>query len=148
MTKPLIKIPDIAYSIEGGLIKLEQSTGYGEFTIVELHKIHLQLLAEQMGLIEPVHQAHMSEVVNDEITELFWELEDHWQAICKDRHMDLDHMANAKSLYGKLYSICRLIGLDPASLSNLESIKAEAAPTLCKLPVGHTKVAANQGSLT
>ena len=58
MTKPLTKIPDIAYSIEGDLITLEQSTGCGEFTLVELHKIHLELLAEQMGLYKPVHQAH------------------------------------------------------------------------------------------
>lgn len=77
MTKPLIKIPDIAYSIQGDLIKIEQSTGCGEFTIVELHKIHIQLLAEQMALVKPIHQAQMSEVVNEEIEELFWGLEDH-----------------------------------------------------------------------
>ncbi|APB98763.1 hypothetical protein A4F89_05150 [Polynucleobacter asymbioticus] len=134
MNKPLTKIPDIAYSIEGDLITMEQSTGCGEFSIVEIHKIHLQLLAEQMGLVEPVHQAHMSEVVNDEITELFWSLENHWQAICKDKHMDPDHMVEAKNLYNKLYSICRLIGLDPASLSNLghESDKPIYPPTCAK----------------
>jgi len=38
MTKLLNKIPDIAYSIEGDLIEIEQSTGCGEFTIVELIK--------------------------------------------------------------------------------------------------------------
>ena len=72
-----------------------------------------------MGLVEPVTQAHMSKVVNDELTEIFWALEDHWQVLCKDKHVDLDHLVEAKHLYQKLYSICRLIGLDPASLSNL-----------------------------
>jgi len=118
MTKPLIKIPDIAYSIEGDLITLEQSAGC-EFTLVELHRIHLQLLAEQMGLVKPVHQAHMSEVVNSEMSELFEAMENHWQSVCNDRHMDLEHMVDAKNVYLKLYSICRLIGLDPESLSNL-----------------------------
>lgn len=129
MTKLLIKIPDIAYSIQGDLIEIEQSIGCGEFTIIELHKIHLQLLAEQMGYVKPIHQAHMSEVVEAEISELFWGLEDHWQAICNDRHIDLDHMVEAKNLYNKLYSICRLIGLDPQSLSNLgrESDKPRGA---------------------
>ena len=37
MTKPLTKIPDIAYSIEGDLIKIEQSTGCGEFTYIEIY---------------------------------------------------------------------------------------------------------------
>jgi len=121
MTKQFIKIPDIAYSIEGDLIELEQSTGCGEFTIVELHKIHLQLLAEQMGLYKPVHKAHMSKVVEEELTELFWELEDHWQALGRDKHADPDRLIEARQLYNKLYSICRLIGLDPALLSNLDS---------------------------
>ena len=139
MTKPFIKIPDIAYSIEGDLIELEQSTGAGEFTYVEIHKIHLELLAEQMGLYKPVHQAHMSEVVKAEIAELFWNLEDHWQALCSSGRVDIEHLDDSKSLYNKLYSICRLIGLNPASLSNLESNKAEAAPTLSKSPVSPTK---------
>ena len=147
MTKSLTQIPDIAYAIDGDLIKIEQSTGCGEFTYIGLHKIHVQLLAEQMDLVKPVHMAHMSAVVNDEMRELFWGLEDHWQVICKDKHMDPDHMVEAKNLYNKIYSVCRLIGLDPASLSNLESIKVEAAPTICKLPVGHTKVKANQDLL-
>ena len=121
MTKPLTKIPDIAYSIEGDLIKIEQSTGCGEFTYIDLHKIHVQLFAEQMLLVKPVHIAHMSQVVEAEISELFWALEDHWQSVCNDKHMDLDHMTDSKNLYQKLYSICRLIGLDPESLSNLEA---------------------------
>ena len=129
MTNQKNKIPDIAYSIEGDLVEIEQSTGCGEFTILEIHKIHLQLIAEEMDLYKPVHQAHMSEVVEAEISELFWDLEDHWQSVCKDKYMDPDHMVEARNLYNKLYSICRLIGLDPASLSNLKNNKAEATPT-------------------
>ena len=129
MTNQKNKIPDIAYSIEGDLVEIEQSTGCGEFTIVEIHKIHLQLIAEEMGLYKPVHQTHMSEVVEAEISELFWGLEDHLQSVCNDKHMDPDHMVEARNLYNKLYSICRLIGLDPASLSNLKNNKAEATPT-------------------
>lgn len=139
MTKEFIKIPDIAYSIEGDLIELEQSTGAGEFTYVEIHKIHLELLAEQMGLYKPVHQAHMSEVVKAEIAELFWGLEDHWRSLCNSGRVDIEHMVDSKNLYNNLYSICRLIGLDPASLSNLESNKSEATPTLSKSPVSPKK---------
>ena len=148
MTKPLTHIPDIAYSIEGDLIKIEQSTGCGEFTYIDLHKIHVQLFAEQMLLVKPVHIAHMSQVVEAEISELFWALEDHWQSVCNDKHMDLDHMTDSKNLYNKLYSICRLIGLDPASLSNLghESDKPIYPPTSAKED-SIAKATAKQGAL-
>ena len=72
MTKQFIKIPDIAYSIDGDIVNIEQSTGCGEFTIVEIHKIHLELMAEEMGLFMPIHQVTMSDVENEEIKELFW----------------------------------------------------------------------------
>ena len=120
MTKQFIKIPDIAYSIDGDIVNIEQSTGCGEFTIVEIHKIHLKLMAEEMGLFMPIHQVTMSDVVNEEIKELFWMHEEHWQSVCNDRHVDLEHMVDAKNIYQKLFSLCRLIGLDPESLSNLE----------------------------
>ena len=145
MTNQKNKIPDIAYSIEGDLVEIEQSTGCGEFTIVEIHKIHLQLIAEEMGLYKPVHQTHMSEVVEAEISELFWGLEDHLQSVCNDKHMDPDHMVEARNLYNKLYSICRLIGLDPASLSNLKNNKAEA--TLTSKPPAPKAKQAEQGVL-
>ena len=154
MTKPLTKIPDIAYSIEGDLITLEQSTGCGEFTIVELHKIHLQLLAEQMLIVKPVHVADMSEVVEAEMSELFWALEDHWQSVCKDSRMDIDHMTDSKNLYNKLYSILRLMGLDPDLLSNLENSSDKPIyppPTFPKdnsvTPKPKANVQSKQGSL-
>ena len=147
MTNQKNKIPDIAYSIEGDLVEIEQSTGCGEFTIVEIHKIHLQLIAEEMGLYKPVHQTHMSEVVEAEISELFWGLEDHLQSVCNDKHMDPDHMVEARNLYNKLYSICRLIGLDPESLSNLESNEVETTPTASKSPVSPSEAPSKGANL-
>ena len=99
MTKQFIKIPDIAYSIDGDIVNIEQSTGCGEFTIVEIHKIHLKLMAEEMGLFMTIHQVTMSDVVNEEIKELFWMHEEHWQSVCNDRHVDLEHMVDAKNIY-------------------------------------------------
>jgi flagellar biosynthesis regulator FlbT len=154
MTKPLTQIPDIAYSIEGDLIKIEQSTGCGEFTYIDLHKIHVQLFAEQMLLVKPVHIAHMSDVVNEEIKELFWMHEAHWQSVCNDRHMDLEHMVDAKNIYQKLFSLCRLIGLDPESLSNLEDANEKPIyppPSIPKVnaitPKPKANAESNQGSL-
>ena len=142
MTKLLTKIPDIAYSIKEDLIEIEQSTGLGEFTIVGLHKIHLQLLAEQMGLFKPIHQVHMGVVVNEEMRELFWSLEDHWQSLCNSGRVDIEHMVDSKNLYNKLYSICRLIGLDPDSLSNLEAQDGEPG-----YPTTSTKKDANSQAI-
>ena len=154
MTKPLTQIPDIAYAIDGDLIKIEQSTGCGEFTYVDLHKIHIQLLAEQMLSVKPVHVADMGEVVEAEMSELFWALEDHWQSVCKDSRMDIDHMTDSKNLYNKLYSILRLMGLDPESLSNLEDASEKPIyppPSIPKdnviTPKTKAKADSNQGSL-
>jgi len=154
MTKPLTKIPDIAYSIEGDLIKIEQSTGCGEFTYIDLHKIHVQLLAEQMLLAKPVHVADMGAIVTEEIKELFWMHEAHWQSVCKDRHMDLEHMVDSKNIYQKLVSLCRLIGLDPDLLSNLENSSDKPIyppPTFPKdnsvTPKPKANVQSKQGSL-
>jgi len=47
---PLTRITDLAYQIDGDLITLEQSTGYGEATMIELHRLHLQHLAEQLNI--------------------------------------------------------------------------------------------------
>ena len=154
MTKPLTQIPDIAYSIDGDLIKIEQSTGCGEFTYIDLHKIHVQLFAEQMLFVKPVHIAHMSAVVNDEMRELFWNLEEHWQALCTSGRVDIEHMVDSKNLYDKLYSICRLMGLDPASLSQIDSENEKPIyppPSIPKVnaitPKPKANAESNQGSL-
>ena len=128
MTEKLTQIYDMAYAMLNDEVRIEQ-TNCGETDLVILHRIHVKLLAEEMGLTAPDNTAHMSEVVEAEISELFWGLGDHWQSVCNDKHMDPDHMVEARNLYNKLYSICRLIGLDPASLSNLKNNKAEATPT-------------------
>ena len=120
MTKRPTKIPDIAYSVEDDLIEIQQSTGCGEFAIVELHKIHLQLLAEKMGLIEPDNTAHMGKVVKAELSELLDAIGEHWDYLANDKHVDVEHIIKARTVYEKANSICRMVGLDSAILSGFQ----------------------------
>ena len=46
----MTRIPDIAFEIDGDLINLEQDLGCGEVDRIQLHRIHLQLIAGQLGL--------------------------------------------------------------------------------------------------
>lgn len=50
---PLTNIPDLAFEIDGDLIRLRQDAGCGEEHIVDLHPLHLRHLAEQAGLLAP-----------------------------------------------------------------------------------------------
>lgn len=45
------KIYDLAFEIEGENIRLEQDAGIGEIHVIDLHMIHLRLLAERAGLL-------------------------------------------------------------------------------------------------
>lgn len=45
----MTQIPDIAFEIDGDLVRIEQSAGCGEVTSVDLHRLHLRHLAELMG---------------------------------------------------------------------------------------------------
>ena len=49
---PLTQIPDIAYELleDGDTVRLEQSTGCGEATSLDLHRIHLEHLAGLMNI--------------------------------------------------------------------------------------------------
>lgn len=47
----MTKIYDLAYEINGDTINLEQDLGCGEVSRVDLHPIHLRLLAEEAGLL-------------------------------------------------------------------------------------------------
>lgn len=47
----MIKIQDIAFEIDGDLVNIEQDAGCGEVHYVQLHRLHLQHLAEKMGMV-------------------------------------------------------------------------------------------------
>lgn len=49
----LTKIYDLAYEISGDTINLEQDMGCGEVSRMDLHPIHLRLLAEEAGILAP-----------------------------------------------------------------------------------------------
>jgi hypothetical protein len=45
--------PDVSLEfMEGGLVRIEQSAGSGETAIVDLHAVHVQFIAERMGLLK------------------------------------------------------------------------------------------------
>lgn len=50
----MTKIFDIAYEVGGDSVLLEQDMGCGEVHRIELHMIHLRLLAEKTGLVPAV----------------------------------------------------------------------------------------------
>lgn len=125
MTKLFTKIPDIAYFINGDIIDIEQSLDCGMTTVIKVHKIHLELMAQEMGIIQHDQTARMGEVLEEELKELFWEIEELWQSICAGRHMDLEYMTASKGVWRKMYSICRIAGLDPASLSAVVQRESE-----------------------
>ncbi len=50
----LTKIYDIAYEVDAaGNVQLEQDAGFGEVSRIELHPIHVRLLAERVGILAP-----------------------------------------------------------------------------------------------
>lgn len=49
----LTRIEDLAFEIEGDTITLEQGYATGQVDRVALHRVHLQHLAEKMGLLQP-----------------------------------------------------------------------------------------------
>ena len=110
MTKQFIKVPDMAYSINGDLIEIEQSTGCGEHTLVELHKIHIKLIAEEMNLIEPDNTARMSELVKAELVELLEAISELWGDIGDKEYTDFAMLTDAKTLHQRALSICRIAG--------------------------------------
>jgi hypothetical protein len=50
----MTKLYDLAYEVDGaGNVQLEQEAGFGEVSRIELHPIHVRLLAEQVGILAP-----------------------------------------------------------------------------------------------
>lgn len=104
-----IKVPDMAYSIDGDIVEIEQSTGCDEYTLVELHKVHIKMIAEEMRITEPA-PATMNELVKLELMELLGAIGELWQDIGGKSHVDLTMLTDAKNLHQKALSICRIAG--------------------------------------
>lgn len=49
----LTKIFDLAYAFNGDSIELEQDAGCGEVDRITMHRIHVRLFAEQLGILPP-----------------------------------------------------------------------------------------------
>jgi hypothetical protein len=124
MTEQLTQIYDMAYSMSGDDVHIEQ-TNCGETDFVILNRIHVKLLAEKMGLIEPDNTARMGKVVKEELLELLRAIDEHWKYLAGEKHVDDSYIIKARAIYQKANSICRMVGLDPAILSSLDGNKVE-----------------------
>ena len=49
--KQMTSVPDVAYCVEGDLVRIEQQDGMTEPVFVDLHAIHIRLFASEMGLM-------------------------------------------------------------------------------------------------
>lgn len=120
-----IKVPDMAYSIDGDIIEIEQSIGCGESTLVELHKVHIKMIAEEMRITEPA-PATMNEIVKLELMELLEAIRELWGDIGDKSYTDLTMLTDAKNLHQKALSICRIAGcnLDGGNDDSVTSVLA------------------------
>jgi hypothetical protein len=123
------KVPDMAYSVCGDIVEIEQSTGCGEFTLVELHKVHIKLIAEEMRITEPT-PATMNEIVKMELMELLESIRELWGDIGDKSYTDLTMLTDAKNLHQKALSICRIAGCKVGDGNN-DSVTSALA-TVCK----------------
>lgn len=124
-----ITVPDLTYCINGDVVELQQSMGCGEYSAIDVHKIHLKLIAEEMRITEPA-PASMSDIVKLELMELLDAAFEHWDDIGRDKHADLDALTQARALYHKTISVCRIAGCDVGD-SNDDSVTS-ALPTKSK----------------
>lgn len=46
------KIPDLAWAIDGTVVRLEQDAGMGDVVVIDLHPMHVRLLASELGLLK------------------------------------------------------------------------------------------------
>lgn len=106
-----IKVPDMAYSVsvDGNLVDIEQSIGCGETTTVELHKVHIKMIAEDMRITEPA-PVSMNEIIRLELMELLEAIRELWGDIGDKSYTDLTMLTDAKNLHQKALSICRIAG--------------------------------------
>lgn len=132
-----ITIPDLTYSINGDVVELQQSMGCGEFSIIDVHKIHLKLIAEEMRITEP-SPVSMNEIVKLELMELLAAAFEHWDDVGNNKHADLDVLTQARTLYHKTLSVCRIAGCNVDD-SNDDSVTSALA-TQTKDTVGAMSV--------
>jgi len=133
MTQQLNSIYDLAYAVskDGEEAYLEQSSGNcGEVDRITLNRIHVKLLAEKMKLAEPA-PASMNEIVKLELMELLDAIGEHWEENGRYKHLELELLTQAKALYQKALSVCRIAGCDVEGYRNDGSVDDEL-PTQSK----------------
>lgn len=143
MTQQLTKIYELAYFIDCDLneVHLEQSLGNsGRPNVINLNRLHIKLLAEQMNLLEVNHTARMGDVMRTELGELADAIREHWVELSDDRHLDLGHLISARTLYERAQTVCSIADCDEeddadAVVSDVQVIEGGA--------VGHTNTQAS-----
>lgn len=105
-----INVPQLNFSIADDIIRLEQDCSYDESAVIEIHKIHLKLMAEKMGLIEPDNTARMGKVVRDELNALLDAIHEHWDDLTSLKDIDLYCLVQARTLFEKASALCRITG--------------------------------------
>jgi hypothetical protein len=126
MTQQLTKIYDLSYAISGNgeEVRLEQLCGYVEEPeVVILNRIHLKLLAEKTGLIEPDNTARMGKLVRDELNALLDAIQEHWDDLANHKDVELDCLVQARTLFEKANTLCRIAGcFEDKRAENAESM--------------------------
>lgn len=105
-----INVPQLNFAIDGDIIRLEQHCNYDQSAIIEINKIHLKLMAEKMGLIEPDNTARMGKVVRDELGALLDAIQEHWDDLAHLKDIELDCLVQARTLFEKANALCRIAG--------------------------------------
>ena len=140
-----IKVPDLSYTIDGDIIELQQDMGCGEFAVIDVHRIHLKLIAEEMRITEPA-PVSMNEVVKLELMELLEAISDLWGDIGDRDYTDITMLTDAKTLHQKCLSICRIAGCN-LDVGNDDSVTSALA-TQSKTDLVRTHDIFNESSVS
>jgi len=118
MKNKAITIPRISYAIQNDEVLLEQWADHGELMKVNLHKIQIMNISEQMGIQNTKDSDGQCKALADSLSDLFWQIESYWQAVSGSQNQAVDVIADIRAIYYKAVSACQLIGLDPATMRN------------------------------
>ena len=118
MKNKAITIPRISYAIQNDEVLLEQWADHGELMKVNLHKIQIRNISEQMGFQNTKDSDGQCKVLAASLSDLFWKIESYWQAVSRSQNQTVDVIADIRAIYYKAVSACQLIGLDPATMRN------------------------------
>lgn len=124
MTDQSITIPRVSYAIHDENALIEQWGEHGELMQVKLHRIQIQNIAEQMGLICTNEIKRQTQILQESQSRLLWKIESYWQAICNQKNYTPENIANIREIYFNAVSVCQLLGLDPATMINPEEGEA------------------------